>query len=86
MHVWVLEIFDRCDGYCQYDSKVVAVYSKSKFREARKHFKKLCDGRIEDGFEINRWKNEKGYHFNCHNGSCTNHIFNYVGLIKMEVF
>ena len=85
MHVWVLETFDREDKWCEYDSKTVAVYSKSKFNEARSHFKRLCDSRIDDGDEISRWKSDNGYHFSCNNGSCSNYRFSYVGLKRMEL-
>ena len=85
MHVWVLETFDREDEYCEYDSEVVAVYSKAKFKEARSHFKRLCDARIDKGDEVDRWKNEKGYHFSSKSGECEYFKSSYVGLRRMEV-
>ena len=85
MHVWIIKTFDREDKWCEYDSDVVAVYSKKSFNEARKHFKRVCDGRTDKGDEIERWKNEKGYHFRCEQGDCENYRMSYVGLIKMEV-
>ena len=85
MHVWVIKTFDREDCYCEYDSDIVAVYSKANFSKARQHFKRVCDGRIDKGDDIERWKNDKGYHFSCNNGGCENYRMSYVGLVKMEV-
>lgn len=42
MYVWVLETFDRNEKYAEYDSEVVAIYSESKFKEAKKRFDILC--------------------------------------------
>ena len=82
-HVWVLETFTRQDAWCHYDSKVVAVYSKSNYKTARKHFTKLCNG-YED-CNIKRWHNENGYHFSATEEHCDGCNFDYVGLKKMEV-
>lgn len=89
MHVWVLEVFNRNDEYCDYDSEVVAVYSEENLDKAMEHFEKLCSFRIddldEDG-EINRWENEDGYHFSSESEDEDVYIkYSYVGLKKREV-
>lgn len=83
MHVWVLNTFTRQDAYCDYDSEVVAVYSKSKFKEARKYFSILCKG--YEGYDIKRWHDENGYHFSATFEDYKGCEFNYVGLKRMEL-
>lgn len=94
-HVWVLNTFQRDDAYCEHDSNVVAVYSKNKFNEARKDFKKLCDEEIklykneyedkDTKSEIYRSKDENGYHFSIEICGYDGLQMNYVGLKKMEL-
>ena len=85
MHVWVLETLTRDDEYCYHDSKIVAIYSKSSFQKARKHFKELCTGYPADEYEIERCKNENGYHFNACTESYKGFKRYYVGLIRKEL-
>ena len=85
MHVWIIEVFDRTDEFCEYNSEVVAVYSTKSFQKARKHFTELCQSRIDNGDDVERWKNEKGYHFKSEQGECEYYRSSYVGLIKKEV-
>ena len=85
MHVWVLETFTRNDCFCEYDSNIVAVYSKSSFKKAREHFKDLCLENTDDEYEIERWKNENGYHFSSKVNHYKGFEMNYVGLIKKEL-
>lgn len=85
MHVWILTTSERDDEFCEHDSNIVIVYSKEKFNEARKHYKKLCDDRVEKGYEISRWKNESGYHFSAELDGYNGFKMKNVSLIKMEV-
>lgn len=85
MHVYVLETMDRCDEYCEYNSDIVDVYSEEKFEEAKEHWKELCELRANEGDEINKWRKNGGYFFNCNNGKCEDYRFSYVGLRKMKV-
>lgn len=85
MHVWIIEVFDREDEYCEYDHRIVEVYSSKNFNKARSHFAELCNARIDDGDEVERWQNENGFHFRCEQGDCEYYRMSYVGLIKMEV-
>ena len=92
MHVWVLETFDREDKWCEYNSEVVAVYSESKFNEAKNHFERLCDMRIDDEddedkneIEVDKWEDKNGYYFSSESGECESYKFNYVGLKRMEL-
>ena len=87
MHVWVLETFQRDDKFCEYNSNIVAIYSKSNYRKARKHFTELCKSNILDNEEngISRWRNEKGFFFSSELHGHNGFTMNYVGLRKMEV-
>lgn len=85
MYVYVLETFDRCDRYCEYDSETVAVYSKENFKEAKEHWKRLCENRTDKGDKVEKWRKNGGYFFNSKNGECESYRFSYVGLKKMEV-
>ena len=84
-HVWVLETFTREDSWCNYDSEVVAVYSKSNYQKARKHFTELCSDYEDENYDIERWHDEDGYHFTATEENYQGCNFNYVGLKKMEV-
>ena len=85
MHVWVLETFDREDEYCEYNSEVVAIYSESKLKEAKNHFERLCNMRIDDEDEVDRWEDKNGYYFSSENGECETYKSSYVGLKRMEL-
>lgn len=85
MYVWVLEVFDRNDEYCDYDSDVIAVCSEESFKKAMKLFEKLCSFRIDEKSEIERWQNKDGYYFSSESGECENYKYSYVSLKKMEV-
>ena len=84
-YAYVLETFDRDDRYCEYDSNVVAIYSKENFKEAKEHWKKLCKGRTNKGDEVEKWRRDGGYFYNCESESCENYRFSYVGVKKMKV-
>ena len=85
MYVYVLETFDREDRYCEYDSEVVAVYSQENFKEAKEHWKTLCERRTDKGDEVEKWRKDGGYFFNCKRGCYETYRFSYVGLKKMKV-
>lgn len=85
MYVYVLETFDREDRYCEYYSETVAVYSKENFKEAKEHWKRLCEGRKNKGDEIEKWRKDGGYFFSSKSGEYESYRFSYVGLKKMEV-
>lgn len=85
MYVYVLETFDRCDEYCDYDSKIVAVYAKENLKAAKEHWKTLCKSRTSKGNKIEKWQKDGGYFFSSEAGECESYQFNYVGLKKMEV-
>ena len=83
MYVWVLETFDREDRYCEYNGKVVAIYSEANFKKAKKDFRKLCNGRNEG--DVDSWENEKGYFFSSEKEDGDYFKASYVSLKKMEV-
>lgn len=85
MHVWVLNVFNRDDEYCEYDSEVIAVYSEENFDKAMEHFERLCNFRIEEDDEIEEWENKDGYHFSSESGEYEDYKYSYVGLKKMVV-
>ena len=85
MYVYVLETFDRCDEYCEYDSETVAVYSKERFKEAKEHWKSLCRLREGKGCVVKKWRKDGGCFFSSELGEYENYSFGYVGLRKMEV-
>lgn len=86
MYVWVLEVFNRNDEYCDYNSEVVAVYSEENLDKAMEHFEKLCNFRIDEESEIERWENKDGYHFSSKSKDEDEYIkYSYVGLKKREV-
>ena len=55
-YVWILSTSERDDEFCEHDSNVVTVYSQEHFDEALKHFDKLCNDRVENGYEIESWE------------------------------
>ena len=89
MYVWVLETFQRDDEYCEHNSNIVAIYSKSNYRKARKHFTELCKRNIlydeDKKCEISRWKNETGFHFSSELEGYNGFKMNYVSLKNVEV-
>lgn len=85
MHVWVLETSQRDDEYCEHNSNIVAIYSKSNYRKAMKHFTAICDRNKMENCEIEKWKNEQGYHFSASLDHYKGFKMNYVGLKKIEV-
>lgn len=91
MHVWVLNTFTRDDEFCEHDSNIVAVYSKGRFKEARKRFSELCNANILDDEDedekckTSRWKDENGYHFSSELEGYNGFKQNYVGLVKKEL-
>ena len=85
MYVWVLRTSERDDEFCDYDSNIVTIYSEEKFQEALKHFEKLCNDRVEKGYEIESWEDKFGYHFSAEFEHYKGLKRKNVGLIKMEV-
>ena len=85
MYVYVLETFDREDEYCEYNSEVVAVYAEENFKDAKEHWKRLCESRTDEDDETETWRRNGGYFFSSKYGSCESYRFSFVGLKKMKV-
>ena len=81
MHAWVLEKFTRDDEYCEHNSNIVAIYHQSAYREARKHYTKLCNDNIiydRRRCNIHRWNYSGKFCFSAsyedHNGFKENRV------------
>ena len=62
-NIWVLEVFDREDEYCEYDSEIVGVYTEGQIDKALIDFYDLCDSRTQEGDRVELWRRNDDYHF-----------------------
>lgn len=85
MHVWILKTSERDDEFCEHDSNIVTVYSQEHLDDAIKHFEKLCNDRIEKGYEIEIWEDKFGYYFSAELEDYNGFKMKNVSIIKMEV-